>query len=257
MGTHSTRIVAGCADTTDERARGLTVTTRETPGPGDPRAGGPVRLLIVDDHDMFADSLRLALSTESDLMVVGTAPSLARARQMIVSEAPDVVLLDHRLPDGLGVDSIAELKSLRPSAKIVVLTAAAEDSMLVTATEAGCAGFLLKTSPLDELVVAVRTAAAGEIMVSSDLLARLLNRLHHRDDEREHVLTAREREILELIAEGLTNGAIAKRLFISVNTVRNHVQYVLAKLDAHSKLEALSIAIRNGLIDPPGGAGSE
>jgi len=188
---------------------------------------------------------------------VGTAPSLARARQKIVSEAPDVVLLDHRLPDGLGVDSIAELKSLRPSAKIVVLTAAAEDSMLVTATEAGCAGFLLKTSPLDELVVAVRTAAAGEIMVSSDLLARLLNRLHHRDDEREHVLTAREREILELIAEGLTNGAIAKRLFISVNTVRNHVQNVLAKLDAHSKLEALSIAIRNGLIDPPGGAGSE
>jgi DNA-binding CsgD family transcriptional regulator len=81
--------------------------------------------------------------------------------------------------------------------------------------------------------------------------------LHHRDDEREHVLTAREREILELIAEGLTNGAIAKRLFISVNTVRNHVQNVLAKLDAHSKLEALSIAIRNGLIDPPGGAGSE
>jgi DNA-binding NarL/FixJ family response regulator len=165
-----------------------------------------------------------------------------------------VVLLDHRLPDGLGVDSIAELKALRPSAKIVVLTAAAEDSMLVTATEAGCAGFILKTSPLDELVAAVRTAAAGEIMVSSDLLARLLNRLHHRYEEPAHDLTTREREILELIAEGLTNGAIAKRLFISVNTVRNHVQNILAKLDAHSKLEALSIAIRDGLINPPGGA---
>jgi DNA-binding NarL/FixJ family response regulator len=220
------------------------------------RAGSAdeVRLLIVDDHDMFADSLRVALSAEPDLTVVGTAPTLAQARSMVVSTAPDVVLLDHRLPDGLGVDSIAALKALRPDARIVVLTAVAEDSMLVTATEAGCAGFILKTSPLDELVTAVRTAAAGEIMVSSELLARLLNRLHHQHERPAHDLTGREREILELIAEGLTNGAIAKRLFISVNTVRNHVQSVLAKLDAHSKLEALSIAIREGLIDPPGSA---
>ena len=91
-------------------------------------------------------------------------------------------------------------------------------------------------------------------MVSSELLARLLNRLHHQHERPAHDLTGREREILELIAEGLTNGAIAKRLFISVNTVRNHVQNMLAKLDAHSKLEALSVAIRDGLIDPPGGA---
>ena len=214
--------------------------------------GSPVRILVVDDHDMFAESLRMVLSAEHDLLVVGTAASLAQAREMVVAAAPDVVLLDHRLPDGLGVDSISELKALRPSAKIVVLTAAAEDSMLVTATEAGCAGFILKTSPLEELVAAVRTAAAGEIMVSSDLLARLLNRLHHQYDRPAKDLTAREREILELIAEGLTNGAIAQRLYISVNTVRNHVQSVLAKLDAHSKLEALSIAIRDGLIDPPG-----
>jgi DNA-binding NarL/FixJ family response regulator len=224
---------------------------------GDRGAGGTddsVRLLIVDDHDMFAESLRLALSAEADLTVVGTAATLAQARSLVVTAAPDVVLLDHRLPDGLGVDSIGELKALRPSAKIVVLTAAAEDSMLVTATEAGCAGFILKTSPLDELVTAVRTAAAGEIMVSSELLASLLNRLHHQHERPAHDLTGREREILELIAEGLTNGAIAKRLFISVNTVRNHVQSVLAKLDAHSQLEALSIAIREGLIDPPGAA---
>ncbi len=230
------------------------MTTQETPGSAGAGPAATVRLLIVDDHDMFADSLRLALSAEDDMTVVGTASTLAKARAMIVSDGPDVVLLDHRLPDGLGVDSIAELKALRPSAKIVVLTAAAEDSMLVTATEAGCAGFILKTSPLDELVAAGRTAPAGEIMVSSDLLARLLNRLHHRYEEPAHDLTAREREILELIAEGLTNGAIAKRLFISVNTVRNHVQNILAKLDAHSKLEALSVAIRDGLIDPPGGA---
>ena len=230
------------------------MTTPDAVGSAGTGRAGVVRLLIVDDHDMFAESLRLALSVEADMTVVGTASTLARARAMIVSDAPDVVLLDHRLPDGLGVDAIAELKALRPGARIVVLTAAAEDSVLVAATEAGCAGFILKTSPLDELVAAVRTAAAGEMMVSSDLLGRLLNRLHHRDERPSHDLTAREREILGLIAEGLTNGAIAKRLFISVNTVRNHVQNILAKLDAHSKLEALSVAIRDGLIDPPGGA---
>jgi DNA-binding NarL/FixJ family response regulator len=135
---------------------------------------------------------------------------------------------------------------------VVVLTAAAEDSMLVTATEAGCAGFILKTSPLDELVNAVRAAAAGEMIVSSELLSRLLNRLQHHRSRPTDELTAREREILQLISEGLTNSVIASRLFISVNTVRNHVQSVLAKLNAHSKLEALSIAIRDGIIDPPG-----
>ncbi|HEX7187272.1 MAG TPA: response regulator transcription factor [Actinomycetes bacterium] len=222
-------------------------------------AGGvsrTTRLLIVDDHDMFADSLRLALSAETDLEVVGTAATLAQAKNMIATTAPDVVLLDHRLPDGLGVEAIADLRVIRPEANIVVLTASAEDSMLVAATEAGCAGFILKTSPLDELVAAVRTAAAGEIMVSSELLGRLLNRLHHQYEQPASDLTAREREILQLIAEGLTNGTIATRLFISVNTVRNHVQSILAKLGAHSKLEALSVAIRDGLIEPPGTSSS-
>jgi DNA-binding NarL/FixJ family response regulator len=210
-----------------------------------------VRVLIVDDHEMFASSLRLALSSEADIDVVGTAASLGQAKNLLVTLEPDVVLLDHRLPDGLGVDSITELRQLRPGTQIVVLTAAAEDSMLVVATEAGCAGFLLKTSPLEELVAAVRTAAAGEMLVSSELLSRLLGRLRHERGERSTDLTGREREILELIAEGLTNAAIAKRLFISVNTVRNHVQSLLAKLGAHSKLEALSVAVRDGLINPP------
>ncbi len=219
-------------------------------GAPDP-AGRPTRLVVVDDHAVFAESLSLALGAEPDFAVVGTATSLAEARAMVVSAEPDVVLLDHRLPDGLGVDSIGELKRLRPAVDVVVLTAAAEDSMLVTATEAGCAGFILKTSPLDELVAAVRTAAAGEITVSSELLARLLNRLQQQRSGPVSDLTARELEILRLIAEGLTNGVIATRLFISVNTVRNHVQGILTKLGAHSKLEALSIAIRDGIIDPP------
>lgn len=212
----------------------------------------PTRLLIVDDHGMFAESLRVALTGEPDLEVVATATSLAEARVLVSRAGPDVVLLDHRLPDGLGVDAIGELRALQPGVQVVILTANADDSVLVQATEAGCAGFVLKTSPLDELITAVRTAAAGEIMISSELLSRLLNRLHHRYEPQRTDLTGREHEILELIAQGLTNGAIAKELFISVNTVRNHVQSVLAKLNAHSKLEALSVAIRDGLIEPPG-----
>jgi DNA-binding NarL/FixJ family response regulator len=216
------------------------------------RPTAAVRVLIVDDHEMFASSLAMAISHEDDIDVVGTAQTLAGARNMVATLTPDVVLLDHRLPDGLGVGAIGELKELAPEAKIVVLTAVAEDSMLVAATEAGCAGFVLKTSPLDELVAAVRTAAAGEMLVSTALLARLLSRLRHERDAPDSVLTAREREILQLIAEGLTNAAISARLFISVNTVRNHVQNVLAKLGVHSKLEALSVAIRDGLITPTG-----
>jgi len=232
--------------------------TGPTSGSGAAEAGTAarlVRVLIVDDHEMFASSLRLALSSETDLDVVGTAATLAQAKNLLVTLEPDVVLLDHLLPDGLGVDSITELRRLRPAVQIVVLTAAAEDSMLVMATEAGCAGFLLKTSPLEELVAAVRTAAAGEMLVSSELLARLLGRLRHDRSQPATDLTGREREILELIAEGLTNAAIAKRLFISVNTVRNHVQSLLAKLGAHSKLEALSVAVRDGLISPPSQTG--
>lgn len=220
--------------------------------PPSPRERTPTRLLIVDDHGMFAESLRVALTAEPDLEVVATATSLAEARVLVTRAAPDVVLLDHRLPDGLGVEAIGALRALRPGLQVVILTANADDSVLVQATEAGCAGFVLKTSPLDELVTAVRTAAAGEIMISSEMLSRLLNRLHHRYESPRTDLTGREHEILELIAQGLTNGAIAKELFISVNTVRNHVQSVLAKLNAHSKLEALSVAIRDGLIEPPG-----
>lgn len=220
----------------------------ETPTPA---GAGTTRLLIVDDHDMFAESLRLALSAENGLEIVGTASTLADARRRVAASRPDVVLLDHRLPDGLGVEAIGELKGLHPDVQVVVLTGAADDAMLVRATELGCAGFILKTSPLEELIAAVRTAAAGEIIISRDLLVRLVDRLQERPEPIRTELTAREREILQLISQGMTNGAIAAALFISVNTVRNHVQSLLAKLDAHSKLEALSIGIREGLIDPP------
>ncbi|WP_222263013.1 response regulator [Modestobacter marinus] len=215
--------------------------------------GGPsrarVRVLIVDDHQMFTASLAQALQSESDLQVVGQGTSIAEARDLMASTAPDVVLLDHRLPDGDGVGALADLHRLRPSANIVVLTATTSDRLLVTAMEAGAAGFIAKTQQLDDVLDGVRAAAQGESVVSAKLLTRLLPRLRRQGGGGSAELTEREREILDLLARGLSNADIAQQLTISVHTVRNHVANLSAKLGAHSKLEVLSIAVREGLVD--------
>ena len=208
-----------------------------------------VRVLVVDDHQMFAASLAQALQAEPDLRVVGQATSIAEARRLVSSAVPDVVLLDHRLPDGDGVAAIADLHRIRPSAKIVVLTASSSDRLLVAAMEGGAAGFIAKTQPLDDVIAGVRAAAQGESVVSAKLLNRLLPRLHRRSGGGRTELTEREREILDLLARGLSNADIAQQLTISVHTVRNHVANLSAKLGAHSKLEVLSIAVREGLVE--------
>ena len=208
----------------------------------------PIRVLIIDDHEVLASSLALVLDAESDITAVGVATTLEQAHELIGSTRPDVLLLDHRMPDGDGVAAIPRLRAQRPSLGIVVLTASAADHVLLSAIENGASGFLSKTRSLDEVTAAVRAAAAGESVISPELLARLLPRFGrgkvHSPDE----LTEREREVLALVAEGLSNAAIAERLVVSVHTVRNHIASLSAKLGAHSKLEALSIAVRQGLL---------
>ncbi|WP_051247936.1 response regulator [Nocardioides halotolerans] len=211
-------------------------------------APAPIRVLIVDDHDVFAASLAQVLGFEPDLLALGTASSIAEARSLIPTALPDVVLMDHRLPDGDGVAAIAELKLLRQSTKFVVLTASTADHVLVTAIEAGASGFLSKSRSLDEVRSAVRAAYSGEAVISPEMLARLLPRLNRRREPGRVDLTERELEVLALLADGLPNSEIAARLVVSVHTVRNHVANLSAKLGAHSKLEALSIAIRQGLL---------
>ena len=147
------------------------------------------------------------------------------------------------------MDAITELHRIRPSAQIVVLTATTSDRVLVAAMEAGAAGFIAKTQRLDDVVAGVRAAAQGESVVSAKLLTRLLPRLQRRGGARAAELTERERGILDLLAKGLSNADIAEQLTISVHTVRNHVANLSAKLGAHSKLEVLSIAIREGLVE--------
>ena len=206
------------------------------------------RVLIVDDHEVLAASLAQVLDHEPDLTVVGSAGTLEKARALLATAAPDVVLLDHRMPDGDGVEAIPELLALRPEASVVVLTATTADHVLIAAIEGGASGFVSKTRGLDEVTSAVRAAAAGESVISPEMLARLLPRLHRREAEPRDTLTDREREVLQLLAEGLSNAAIAERLVVSVHTVRNHVANLSTKLGAHSKLEALSIAVREGLL---------
>lgn len=211
-------------------------------------AAAVTRVLVVDDHEVLATSLAHVLDAEPDLVTVGVAGSLERARALIPTCAPDVILLDHRLPDGDGADAIGELLALRPSAQVVMLTASAADHVLVKALEAGASGFVSKTRSLAELTSAVRAAAAGEAVISPELLARLLPRLHRSGRPRANDLTEREREVLGLLSGGLSNAAIAAELTVSVHTVRNHIANLSAKLGAHSKLEALSIAVRDGLL---------
>ena len=207
-----------------------------------------IRVLIVDDHEVLASSLAKTLDTEPDLLSVGVAGSLKQAAELIRTTAPDVLLLDHRLPDGDGVAAIGRLRELRPSMAVIVLTASPSEHLMVSAVEAGVSGFLSKTRSLAEVTSAVRAAAVGEAVISPEMLARLLPRLGGSGRVGAATLTEREREILGLIAQGLSNAAIAERLVVSVNTVRNHVANLLAKLGARSKLEALSIAIRDGLL---------
>jgi DNA-binding NarL/FixJ family response regulator len=209
---------------------------------------GMIRVLIVDDHDVLGSSLAHALGHEDDIVAVGVAGTLARARELITTTAPDVLLLDHRLPDGNGVDAIGTLRELRPSMQIVVLTASPAEQVMLGAIQAGASGFLSKTRSLAEVTGAVRAAAAGEAVISPEMLARLLPRMQRGGSATRTALTEREREVLSLLADGLTNAAIAERLVVSVHTVRNHVSNLSAKLGARSKLEALSIAVRDGLL---------
>jgi DNA-binding NarL/FixJ family response regulator len=208
----------------------------------------PIRVLIVDDHEVLASSLAMVLDAEEDITAVGVATTLEQAQGLMTTVQPDVLLLDHRMPDGDGVAAIPKLLSERSSVGVVVLTASSADHVLLAAIEAGASGFLSKTRSLDEVTAAVRAAAAGESVISPELLARLLPRFGRGGPHAVDELTEREREVLGLVAEGLSNAAIAERLVVSVHTVRNHIASLSGKLGAHSKLEALSIAVRRGLL---------
>jgi DNA-binding NarL/FixJ family response regulator len=189
--------------------------------------------------------------------VVGIARRVADAVSLASETRPDVLLLDYYLPDGTGTEAAAVIRQELPEVAIVVLTAETSDEALLAAIEVGACAFLEKSQTTLEVVDAIRRGAAGEILIPATvlvgLIARQAERAQHdtRRHEMEQRLSQREHEILCLVADGLSNQAIAARLVISMATVRTHVQTILQKLGAHSKLQAVALASRYGLLNPP------
>jgi DNA-binding NarL/FixJ family response regulator len=203
------------------------------------------RVVLVEDHDMVAEAMTLAMERADDIEIVARARSIATALTEVSRCSPDVVLLDRRLPDGDAIDAIGALSEA--GARVLVLTGEATSTVAARVAEAGGSGLVLKSAGLDELEEAVRRVADGEVVFGPEFLAGVLSRLTGRT--RSATLTARERQALGLLADGASTAEVAKRLGVAVNTARNHVQRVLEKLGARSKLEAVAIARREGLLD--------
>ncbi len=216
-------------------------------------AGGvPIRLLLVDDHRAFRQPLAFMLAREPDLAVVAQAGSLAEARARLAGV--DVALVDLDLPDGDGVDLIRELRRAQPGCLPVVLTASGTRLDIARAVEAGAVGVLHKSSPVDEIVAALRRATAGEHLLSPPETVELL-RLVGQQRERDRAaraaigrLTPRERGVLRALADGLSDKEIAERLHVRPETVRTHMVNLLQKLGVDSRLQALVFAVRYGLV---------
>ena len=214
-----------------------------------------MRVLLVDDHRLVVEMLADALAQADDVEVVGTAPNGAEGLQIARREKPDVVLMDVEMDGMGGIEATKQIVQSLPDTRVVMLTGNDDQGTLLEAIESGAVGYLTKDRALvDDVVETVRRAHQGEIMLPPALIGRLVASLAARRREQierralAEALTPREREILLLIAEGADNKTIADRLVVSPHTVRTHVQNVLAKLGAHSKLEALTIAAKRGLV---------
>ncbi len=221
-----------------------------------PTSSKTISVALVDDHHILTDALALAIGKESDLRVAGVADSCAASHELFSQICPDVVLLDVALADGDGLSLVPELRELCPQIYILVLTSFADEKTLLRAIESGVNGFVSKSRPLTELLIGIRQAAEGEIVMPTSLLLGLLARTprtqtHPLAEQNQDQLTPREAEILMLLAQGKSGSAIAAELKIAPRTVRTHLRTLLDKLGVHSRLEAVTYALRHGLIRPP------
>ncbi|CAN5513864.1 response regulator transcription factor [soil metagenome] len=223
-----------------------------------PPAARPVRVLVCDDHVVFRRGLALVLEPEDDMEVVGEAADTAAAIAAVDELQPDVVLMDLRMPGGGGLAATRSIKAAHPDVKVVVLTVSDDDADLFEAVKAGAVGYLLKEVSIEEVGDAVRTAAAGNSLLSPAMTAKLVGGFADLANQATGSpsaagpigdLTERERQALAGIARGLSNRSIAAELGIAENTVKNHVRGVLEKLHVSSRTEAALYAVRHGLAD--------
>jgi DNA-binding NarL/FixJ family response regulator len=216
----------------------------------------PITIAIVDDHQMLVEALRLMIQNEPDLRVVGEAGTCTECLDLVAHTSPTILLLDVFLPDGDGLSLVPHINQVSPETSVLVLTSFSDEATLLRAIDLGVSGFVGKNRRLSEVLGAIRQVAAGEIAISANLLLGLLGRKPYKQSQntgKQQIdqLTPREREILSCLAQGKSGQEIAEALNIAPLTVRTHIRNVIEKLGVHSRLEAVTSAIRKGLIDSP------
>ncbi len=220
-------------------------------------SGEPIRVLVADDHVLFRRGLEMVLQQEGDIDVVGEAgdglDAVKRAEELL----PDVILMDVRMPRSNGIEACLSIKELVPSSKILMLTISDEENDLFEAIRAGANGYLLKDVPGEEIAAGIRAVHHGQSLISPSMASKLLiefAQISRREAEAPNPhapqLTGREVEVLRLVARGMPNREIGVQLFISENTVKNHVRNILEKLQLHTRMEAAMYAVRQNIIDP-------
>jgi two-component system NarL family response regulator len=226
---------------------------------GDGPASDDIRVMICDDHALFRRGLIMVLEAEDDIEVVAEAEDGEDALEKAVEFVPDVVLMDVRMPGVDGIEATRRIAEKVPTAKILMLTVSDEEEDLYEAIKAGATGYLLKEVSIEEVAPAARAVVAGQSLISPSMASKLLgefSNLAKRAEERSSVptprLTERELEVLRLVAQGKSNREIAGDLYISENTVKNHVRNILEKLHLHTRMEAVMYAVREKLLEIPG-----
>src|SRR5579864_3198954 len=217
-----------------------------------------IRVLIADDQALFRRGLYVVLGTEENIEVVAEAEDGEQAITKAEEMAPDVVLMDVRMPRVNGIEAAQRIRELLPSTKILMLTVSDEEDDLYEAIKAGANGYLLKEISVEEVATAIRSVVQGQSLISPSMASKLLNEFNslarQAAEKKEQlpapVLTARELEVLKLVARGMSNRDVADQLYISENTVKNHVRNILEKLHLHSRMEAVMYAVRKRLLDP-------
>lgn len=214
-----------------------------------------VSVVLVDDHTVVRDGLRALLQSEDDLEIVGEADSGEDALEVVERTAPEVVVMDLRLPNMSGVEATRALKKSFPRVKVIILSMYDEEDIVFQALESGASGYVLKRAGVEELVKAIHTVIDEGAYLDPAIARRVVDRLHKKSvtevrgrQKGEDILTPREKEILMLVARGMTNSQIAAKLYISVKTVQAHRANLMQKLEVHDRVELVKYAVKKGLI---------
>ena len=206
-------------------------------------ANSEITCLIVDDHEVVREGLRLSLSRAPNIRVIGEAADGKSAVALAERRRPDIVIMDVRMPEMDGLEATKVLAERNPDIPVLIFTAYSERSLLSRGLDSGAKGYILKEAPHQTLVRAIEKVSAGDVYVDPALMPAFL------PGKGDDMLTAREREILQLLADGMSNADVAAKLFISQETVKSHVRHILTKLEADTRTHAVAIALREAIID--------